>query len=124
MVMKSIANKLLVLVMAAAIALPAMAQTIDAQKPNTEFRSTSTMPASGSAYSSTPMFNANGTAEMGDDAGDGSAHPGNPRRVGPPTPEGPPTPVGDAAVPLMLFALAYAACVNVRRRVCTRSYAR
>jgi len=81
-----------------------------AQAPAATFRSTSVMQGSNSVYASTPAINDYGLA---DGAGAG-AHPGNPRRVGPPTPGGDPTPVGDAALPLLLMAGAYA-FIRVRR---------
>ena len=114
--MKTMKNKIIVVLMAAAFALPAMAQFSIAQEPNTQFQSTSTLSGSGSTYSSSPTLGDDGTATY-DDGSSAAAHaPGNPRRVGPPTPEGDPTPLGDAALPMLLFAMAYAACVIARRR--------
>ena len=110
---------MIVIIMAVVLALPAMAQWsgtehMTATAPTASFQSTSTMPSSGSTYSSTPLLGDDGTA-IYDDGGSALAHAhGNPRRVGPPTPEGDPTPVGDAALPLLLMALLY---VVYRRRV-------
>lgn len=109
------------MVMAAAMVLPAMAQWsgtehTTATAPTASFQSTSTMPSSGSTYSSTPQFGDDGTATY-DDGGSAAAHAhGNPRRVGPPTPEGDPTPVGDGVWVMMLMALTYCAYV-ARNRV-------
>ena len=117
--MKTMKHRMIVMVMAAAMVLPAMAQWsgtehTTATAPTASFQSTSMMPSSGSTYSSTPLLGDDGTA-IYDDGGSASAHAhGNPRRVGPPTPEGDPTPVGDAALPLLLMALLY---VVYRRRV-------
>lgn len=84
-----------------------------AMQPQATFQSTSTMRASGSAYSSTPMINANGMAVY-----QGSSEPtpayspaAGPKKL-PPLING--TPLGDAMWPLLLMALAYAAYCAVR----------
>jgi len=81
-----------------------------AQAPTAAFRSTSTMAATNSAYASTPSIGDDGSA-VGMYA---TAPSSGPRKVGPPTPEGDPTPLGDAALPLLLMAGAYA-FIRVRR---------
>ena len=112
-------HKIIVVLMAAAIALPAMAQFSFAQEPNTQFQSTSTLSGSGSTYSSTPMLGSDGTATYDDASSTQAQAPGKPRKAGPPTPEGDPTPVGDAALPLLLFAVAYAtySVINRHKRI-------
>ena len=87
------------------------------------FQSTSTMTGSGSSYSSNPSLNANGTA---------SAPAYGPRRAkmddGPSiTIDVPPivvvdpekdkiTPVGDAVLPMLLFAAGFAGVIALRRK--------
>ena len=77
-----------------------------ANAPSATFQSTGTMLPSGSAYSSTPMLGQDGTATMSITVEPAKAN--GPRRIGPTTPEGPPTPIGDAVLPLMLLAGAFA----------------
>ena len=121
-IMKTMKNKIIVILMAAAFALPAMAQWHATDKrdrstdsPSAVFQSTSTMQTSGSAYSSSPTLNADGTAEPA--AATAPGRPGNPKTALPPPPtEGDPTPVGDAVLPMMLLAMAYAAYATLRRR--------
>ena len=114
-------HRMIVMVMAAAMVLPAMAQWsgtehTTATAPTASFQSTSTMPSSGSTYSSTPQFGDDGTATY-DDGGSAAAHAhGNPRRVGPPTPEGDPTPVGDGMWVMLMLAAGYGACKTRMRR--------
>lgn len=111
---------MMILMAAALLALPAMAQSFGskrcvendqqaAQNYTTEpFRSTSAMQTSGSAYSPNPTLGADGTASYGDE--------GSPTRnirkmkmedPGTPGAGGNPQPLGDAVLPLMLMALAY-----------------
>lgn len=119
--MKNRVKQILIVTMAAVLALPAMAQwnTRDeqqdwsAQAPSATFQSTSTMPSSGSAYSSTPKPYTDGTTEEADASPSG--HPGKPKTVAPPTPEGDPTPIGDGMWVLMLLALGYCAYVARNR---------
>ena len=85
-----------------------------AAAPAAAFQSTSTLAGSGSAYSAMPMLGSDGTATY--DGAEAPGAPSGPRRVGPPTPEDDPTPVGDAALPLMLLALAYLIWCAARRR--------
>ena len=119
--MQNRVNRMIVMMlMAAVFALPAMAQwSTGSTFPQTEapaaaFRSTSSLTGSGSTYTSAPMFSADGTAAFNDSYTE-SAQPSNgPRRVGPPTPGGDATPIGDAALPLLLMALL---CVVYRRTI-------
>lgn len=121
----------IVMVMAAAFALPVMAQPQDynqAIQPNATFHSTSTMTGSGSAYSSKPMLNADGTAHYN---GASYSPVSGPRRVGAGTPgSGTPTtpgqgqpqnqfPIGDGLLPLLLCSLAYMGVTAIRRRKTT-----
>ena len=114
--MKTMKNKIIVVLMAAAIVLPAMAQFSFAQEPNTQFQSTSSLSGSGSTYSSSPTLGSDGTAAYNDSYTESSQPSSGPRRVSPPTPENDPTPVGDAALPLLLMAVAFAATVAMRNR--------
>lgn len=114
--MKNNIATLIVIVMLAVFALPAKAQFNQyhgAVAPQASFQSTSTMVGTGSAYSSNPMLNSNGTAvyngtsygphkaKMEDDPFGGETI----NDVTKPTQPG--TPIGDAVLPLMLCALAY-----------------
>lgn len=111
---------MMIVVMVAAVMLPAMAQFSQQQQPNAlQFQSTSTLQGSGSAYSSTPVLNEDGTAN------NPAAAPVGPRRA--PTPisteeerkeagGGLSTPIGDAVLPLMLMAAAGAGIIALRRR--------
>ena len=126
--MKVMKNRIMVMIMAAVFALPAMAGWINHQQKNcTEqenaFQSTSTMQGSGSAYSATPAaLNEDGTVGTPLDAARG------PRRmrqddeaddeIGISTPgkTGSEAPIGDAVLPLMLMAAAGAGIIALRRR--------
>ena len=91
--------------------------TMLAETPTAVFQSTSTLAGSGSAYSATPILAEDGTATY-----EGA---GGPRRA-PSTPGTPSTPgqgsqenqfpLGDAFIPLLLFALAYGAWILTRRK--------
>ena len=101
------------------IVSPALAQhnnplSISDARPTTSFsfRSTGTMLGSGSAYASTPMLNADGTAPAP------YAAPSSPRRVRmeendddismvTPGQSGSQAPIGDAVIPLLIMALIY-----------------
>lgn len=81
------------------------------EAPAAVFQSTSTLAGSGSTWSATPMLNADGTAY------DPSVSPRGPRRMKMDDEEDEPAvivtptgkqPLGDALLPLFLFALAYA----------------
>ena len=103
-------------------ALPVMAQmsTNDQQwgasAPSASFQSTSTMQSSGSAYSTSPMLNADGTATYNAASTTPAQASAGPRKVTPPTPSGDPTPVGDGLWAMMVLAVGYAAFVASRRR--------
>ena len=83
--------------------------------PSATFRSTSTMTASGSTYSSQPMLGANGMATMGETYTSSPA-PGEPRRINTPGANGQQQPLGDAFIPLLLMVMAYAISILLRRR--------
>lgn len=118
------------IVAAALVALPAVAQTFgtqQAEQPNAVFQSTSTMKGSGSTYSSNPTIGANGTATY-----NGAAYsPGGPRRLpgtqqgdeetgeldgGHETRETDPNPVGDAVLPLLACAIVFCGYIAIRRK--------
>ena len=102
------------------VSAPAVAQSVSQQEPNAiQFQSTSVLQTSGSTYSSTPTLNEDGTVPS----------PSGPRRAPKPINDdsdwedrkddiggGISTPVGDAVLPLCLFALAYVGIVALRRR--------
>ena len=98
----------------ALVALPTMAQSFGKEDQlQTQFQSTSTLQGSGSAYSANPMLNEDGTAYNPSQAASPAKAGGGPRKIGP-TPdekvdEKDKVPVGDAVLPLMLFACAYLA---------------
>ena len=105
-----------VLVMGALfVSVPAVAQheqqeqpIVGATAPSASFQSTSAMQGTGSAYSSNPTIGANGTATY-----DGASYApakanGRPRQSGTPGAGQSQQPIGDAALPLILLALAYA----------------
>ena len=88
-----------------------------------EWRSTSTMPASGSEYSS--QITSVGASEVSNITSNTSGETETlvkhgPKKIGgtPGNPGGQSEeyPIGDAALPLLLMAMAYAACVIARRR--------
>ena len=105
------------------VSAPTMAQA-EAQQPNdNQFRSTSTMVGSGSNYSATPTINASGTANAPTFGGGGPRYAPKPINddsdwedrkddIG----GGISTPVGDAVLPLMLMAVAFAGVIYLRRR--------
>lgn len=129
--MKKNLKKLSLVVMAVLMALTVTAQTYQSsamgqdKAQSTSFKSTATMPSSGSSYSANPTINANGQAVFG-----GSESPAaGPRRVkmdGTGTPGTPSTPgqgsqenqfpIGDATLPMALFAMVFAMVIAVRRR--------
>lgn len=89
------------------------------EAPAAVFQSTSTLAGSGSAWSATPMLNADGTAY------DPSVSPRGPRKMRMEDDEDEPAvietptgkqPLGDALLPLFLFALAYAGYKVLARR--------
>ena len=116
--MKNEVKQIMIAIMAAVISLPAMAQMSTNEQqwgstPTATFQSTSAMQSSGSAYSSPPIINSDGTATPNDtdDSGSSSGHPGKPKTVAPPVPEGDPTPIGDGMWVLAILAAAYAAYI-------------
>ena len=114
---------LLMILAAALMALPVMAQTFGTQQteqqglnaaPSASFQSTNTMTGSGSAYSSNPTLNNDGTATYeGASYSPAKAPAAGPKKVGGQTIEGP---VGDALLPLMLMAGAFALFIYFRRK--------
>lgn len=109
-------NRIVVMLMAAVLTLPAMAQMSE-QVSQASFQSTSAMQGSGSAYTSNPMLSSDGSAVY-DNAASASPSRG-PRKVGPdPDPtvdEKDKVPVGEPWV-LLAMAAAAAATIAVRRR--------
>ena len=116
--MKTVKNKIFVVFMASVLALPAMAAFGDQEQPNAVFLSTSTLSPSGSAYSANPSLDEDGSA-----CDPASQSPSRgPRKSGsmPGMPDTSKTqdntPIGDAALPLLVFAAAAAATVAIRNR--------
>ena len=114
---------ILMMIMGVALmALPAKAQTFGAQKvdqPNAVFHSTSTMMGSGSQYSANPTLNTDGTATYN---GAPVSAPSSPYRAKKENPTVDPNdpgnvPLGDALIPLTLFAGAYLIIRAARRKV-------
>jgi len=110
-------RNILIVLATIAFVLPASALNMDFQNtlPETSFRSTSAMSGIGSAYSSMPALNADGTATY-----EGATYSAGPRKAPPPTPEGDPTPIGDGTWILMLLAAGYALFIAWRRKVVKR----
>ena len=118
---------MMIVVMVAAVALPAMAGWItgahhDATKTQETFQSTSTMQGSGSAYTANPVLNEDGTAAAPSEAASGPRRaktdvtlPDIPVIQEEPDPEAK-VPIGDAVLPLMLMAVAFGGVVYLRRR--------
>ena len=125
----------MIVVLVAALALPTMSQSYEAQKqqqvaaPAAGFRSTSVLQGSGSTYSSNPSLNTDGTASYNGAAASPAKAPGGPHRAVDPIsglPEmkwyedqgitGAEMPLGDALIPLALMALAFGAVVYYRRK--------
>ena len=103
--------------MVVAVVLPTMAQN-NQEHLNVQFQSTSTLQGSGSVLSSQPMLNADGTAYSPAEA---STPTKNIRRAtkdepGTPGSGGTQQPLGDAVVPLVLMAMAFAGVIYLRRR--------
>ncbi len=90
-------------------------QTMSTTVPSASFQSTSTMTASGSSYSSQPTIGSDGVATMGETY-TSSQPAGGPRRIVTPGAGGIQQPIGDALFPLLLFALAYGACILTSRK--------
>lgn len=90
--------------------LPVLAYAV--ALPEATFQSTSVLAGSGSAFSSTPMLKADGTATYQGDTS--PVRTSGPRKIAPPTSTGDPTPLGDVLLPLLLMALAYAGYVKLK----------
>ena len=103
-------KKLMILVvMAAALALPAMAQS------SQDWQSTSTMRGAGSSLSS--QVTAVGATSVEDMSTTTTMNqPTGPRRIGPTHGQDNPNPVGDAVLPLLLMAAACAGVIYLRKR--------
>ena len=125
---------MMITVMVAAVALPAMAGWItadnnqDATKNQESFQSTSTMQSSGSAYSSqvTPVgassvdgVEQNERANLVRIVGPRRSFGDNPSDPGKTTDEG--SPIGDAVLPLMLMAVMVGGVIWLRRRKVARA---
>ena len=101
------------------VSVPVKADTLWTDMPIADFQSTSTMDGSGSAYSSNPTLDEDGTASS--PSGSPAKAPSAPKRgLGlpgvPDTTDDPGNvPIGDAALPLLLMALGYA-FVRYRRK--------
>ena len=99
------------------VSVPMSADSLWTNMPITDFQSTSTMDGSGSAYSSNPTLDEDGTANSPSGAKSG-VRKSSPAL--PPTPTIDPNdtgnaPIGDAVLPLLLMALGYA-FVRYRRK--------
>ena len=107
----------------ALIALPTMAQEYGQQQygakaPNAQIQSTSTFSGSGSAYSSNPTLNSDGTATYNGASYSPAKAPNGPRKAfDTPAEHGiGDSPIGDAMLPLMLMSLAFVGGIAIRRR--------
>ena len=118
---------LLMILAAALMALPALAQNFGSQpadQPNASFQSTSTMTGSGSSYSANPTLNSDGTAAYSNASYSSSQNSG-PRRAKHST-DSPGevdttvdkenSPLGDTLFPLLLMSLAFGMFVYFRRK--------
>lgn len=128
----TIIGKWLVMIGVLLVSVPSMSQifgatgqkeqnAFGASAPTASFQSTSTLPATGSTYSANPTLNADGTATYQGAVEPAAApkHPGHIRKAGgvDPTDDDDFLPLGDAVIPLMLIACAYAVCkVRSRRK--------
>ena len=116
-------NRIVVMIMAAVISLPAMAGWIKHQQKNcTEeqnaFQTTSTMQGAGSTYSATPTaLDENGSAVPPSEANASFKAITGKRRIEVYVPTTDPNaPIGDAVLPMMLMAAAAAGAIALRRR--------
>ena len=118
---------LLMILAAALMALPALAQNFGSQpadQPNASFQSTSTMTGSGSSYSANPTLNSDGTAAYSNASYSSSQNSG-PRRAKHST-DSPGevdttvdkenSPLGDTLLPLLLMSLAFCGYLYLRRK--------
>ena len=112
---------LLMILAAALMALPALAQSFGAnqtEQPNAAFQSTSTMTGSGSSYSANPTLNSDGTATYQNAAPSKVPAGSGPHKSGPinPGPDPKEGPLGDTLFPLLLMSLAFGMFVYFRRK--------
>jgi len=112
-------KKFIMIVMVAAFALPAIAQSFTTNErqgvPTTNFQSTSTMASTGSVYSSNPTIGSDGTATTTTT----TRPPSRPRRdpgTTEPADDDPSQPVGDEMVPLLIISMLYVGYLLLRRR--------
>ena len=108
---------LLMILAAALMALPALAQTFGAnpsEQPNAAFQSTSTMTGSGSSYSANPTLNGDGTATY-DNAAPSNIPAGSGPRKTRPGDHTDGQPLGDTLLPLLLMSLAFCGYLYLRR---------
>lgn len=125
-IMTTTKRNIVTIVMVVALALPAIAVEYGNMNPygtgpQVSFRSTSTMAATGSAYSSNPTIGVDGRADY-----ESTYSPGRgPFRAPEPISndedfeeygDGLSTPLGDEVLPLMLLAMLYAAWIAIKRR--------
>lgn len=92
-----------------------------ASAPSATFQSTSSMPGSGSEYSSNPTLNADGTAAYQGEANSSSKTNYQPRRAKKGDENNPgiteeDNPIGDAVLPLLLMSLAFGMFIYFRRK--------
>lgn len=107
----------MILMAAALIALPTMAQ-------QQEWKSTSTMQGTGSSYA--PQISAVGATTVEEMATTTETYspakaPSGPRKLGTPGDTSPSeqSPIGDAVLPLMLMAIAFGGYIAIKRRKLT-----
>ena len=124
-IMKTMKRNIMIIVMAVAFALPAVAVEFGnkvsyGEMPRMAFRSTSTMIGIGSAYASNPRISEVGTATYDGDQDNNSnprgVHKAPPLIVTPGQLEEGHVPIGDAAVPMMLMAVAFCGVTYYRRK--------
>ena len=93
---------------ALAVSVPMKADSLWTNMPSTAFQSTSSMDGSGSAYSSNPTINEDGTADSPTASAPNRAKKGLGLPGAPDTGDDPGNvPVGDCALPLMVMAFIY-----------------
>ncbi len=112
---------LLMILAAALMALPALAQTFgtnQAEQPNAAFQSTSTLSGSGSSYSANPTLNSDGTATYQNAAPSKVPAGSGPHKSGPinPGPDPKEGPLGDTLLPLLFMSLAFCGYLYLRRK--------
>lgn len=104
------------------MALPAKAQTFETrvEQPNAVFQSTSTMAATGSAYSANPTLNTDGTATYNGAPVSAPSSRYRAKKENPNVDENDEgnVPIGDAVLPMLLMAMLFAGVVYTRRKRC------